>query len=309
MLSEHLCSYKDYLKRRLAPHQKVWKVSLDGGFTCPNIDGEKGKGGCIYCNNEGFSPSFGQAHVPLIEQFSPQAAKYRRKYKAQKFLAYFQPFTNTYAPIEKLRSLYREALALPDVVGLCIGTRPDCIDENVVELLEEIAKEGYYVCLEIGLQTANDTVLKRINRLHTFEEFAKSMDLCQNKSFDICVHLVLGLPGESLADWVHTAELLGGWKWHSVKIHPIHVVRNTRLERLWESGHFQPLTLEQFTQGLARVLEKLSPDVAVQRLHGDSMGDLHLAPDWTGNRAEIEKQLLEQFTISGTRQGSCYFGV
>lgn len=309
MLSNRLCSYKDYLKERLAPYKKVWKVSLDGGFTCPNIDGNKGKGGCIYCNNEGFSPAFGLAHQPLLEQFEPQAAKYRRKYKAQKFIAYFQPFTNTYAPIEKLRALYEEALALPDVVGLCVGTRPDCINEDVVELLEEIAQRGYYVCIEIGLQTANDLVLKRINRLHTFAEFAHSMDLCQGKSFDVCIHLVVGLPGEGMDDWIKTAESLGAWRWHSVKVHPIHVVKETRLARLWESGHFEPLTLEAYTLGLARVLERLHPKVAVQRVHGDSMGDLHLAPDWTGNRPEIERQLALEFDRAQSSQGSHYQGV
>lgn len=309
MLHDYISSYKSYLKEKLSPYKRVWKVSLDGGFTCPNIDGSKGKGGCVYCNNEGFSPSFGKSHQPLLEQFEPQVAKYKRRYRAQKFIAYFQPFTNTYAPIEKLRELYEEALALPDVIGLCVGTRPDCIDQQVVELLEEIAERGYYVCLEIGLQTANDLVLKRINRLHTFAEFATSMDLCQGKKFDLCVHLVLGLPGDSPEDWRQTAELLGAWKWQTVKIHPIHVVKNTRLERLWESGHFTPLTQDEFVHGLADVLERLSPEVTVQRVHGDSMNDLHLAPDWTGEREQIEGKLLEEFVRRGTRQGALYHGV
>jgi radical SAM protein (TIGR01212 family) len=306
---DYVKSYKNYLADKLVPHTRVWKVTLDGGFTCPNLDGTKGKGGCVYCNNEGFSPAFGQAHMPMLEQYAPQAAKYRTAYKAKKFIAYFQPFTNTYGPIEKLRALYMEAISLPDVVGLCVGTRPDCIDQAVVDLLEEIADMGYYVCLEVGLQTANDQVLKRINRLHTFAEFATAMDLCQGKKFDTCVHLVLGLPGDSPEDWIRSAELLGAWNWHTVKIHPIHVVKNTRLERMWEAKVFEPLTIDEFVKGLADVLERLSPEISVQRLHGDSKSELHLAPHWTGEKQEIELALAHEFIARGTKQGSLYDGV
>lgn len=281
---------------------RVRKVTLNGGFTCPNLDGSKGRGGCTYCDNRSFSPVAGARALPIGTQLREGVEFHRKRHRAEKFIAYFQPFSGTYAPLARLESLYREALAHPDVVGLSIGTRPDCIDAGTADLLERIGRETF-LTLELGLQSAHDESLRRINRGHGFGEFAAAMDLLSGRGFDLCVHLILGLPGESA--WHHraTAEALRAWEFSSVKIHPLHVVRGTVLHRQWQAGLFRPPTRAGYVEGLVDVLERLPASVGLQRFTGDAMGEMLIDPDWCRDKAGIARDMDAEFARRGSWQG------
>lgn len=282
---------------------RVRKVPLHGGFTCPNIDGTKARGGCTYCDNRSFSPVAGKRATPMSRQLTDGSAFMRERLGAQRFIAYFQAFSGTYAPVERLESLYREALAAPDVVGIAIGTRPDCVTPAVVDLLDELSRDTY-VSLEIGLQSAFDDTLRRINRAHTFAEFSATMDLCAGRGFDLCVHLILGLPGEGPAHYRATARAIGAWHYHSLKIHPLHVVRGTRLAAEHAAGAYTPLTRAQYVSGLVDVLERIPREVGIQRFTADAPPHLLVAPDWCPDKNAVLNALKDEFTRRGTRQGA-----
>ncbi len=237
--------YAQLLAARGFAGVKVRKVTLNGGFTCPNLDGTKSRGGCTYCDNRGFSPSAGKRGVSLPVQLEQGMAYARSRFGAEKFIAYFQTFSGTYAPVRRLRELYRQALEHPDVVGLSIGTRPDCVGPEVADLLEELGTKTF-LTLELGLQSAFDATLRRINRAHTFDDFARAMHLCRQRGFDLCVHIILGLPGESPEHYRHTASVLGEWTYHAIKIHPLHVVRGTALAAQYARGEYRPLEIDEY---------------------------------------------------------------
>lgn len=234
--------------------------------------------------------------------------EYQRKHlRAERFIAYFQTFSGTYAPVDKLRDLYLQALDHPDVIGLSIGTRPDCITGEIADLLEEIGRNTF-LTLEIGLQSAHDDTLRRINRAHVYGEFAEAMDLCADRGFDLCIHLMLGLPGERRWQYRATARSLNKWRFHSVKIHPVHVVKGTVLARQYRKGEFQPLEQGEYVAGLVDVLERIPMEVGVQRFTADATGDLLIAPEWCRRKSEIQKAMMEEFTRRGSRQGSLLGG-
>jgi uncharacterized protein len=282
---------------------RVRKVTLNGGFTCPNLDGSKGRGGCTYCDNRSFSPSAGDRSLSIRRQLEKGMEYQRRHLRADRFIAYFQPFSGTYAPVERLRDLYLQALDHPDVIGLSIGTRPDCISPAIVDLLEEIGRDTF-VTLELGLQSSDDGTLRRINRAHGFSDFASAMDLCVSRGFDLCVHVMLGLPGETREHYRATARALEPWRFNSVKIHPLHVVRGTVLERQFRQGGYRPLEQTEYVSGLVDFLERIPSDVGVQRFTADASGDLLIAPQWCRAKSAIRKAMLDEFARRGTRQGS-----
>jgi uncharacterized protein len=301
-------TYKEHLIEVLSPWKRIWKISLDAGMTCPNLDGTKGTAGCLFCNNASFSPSLGQSHLSLIDQWTPRREALMRRSKAQKFLAYFQPYSNTYAPLEQLELLYRSALALPDCIGICIGTRPDCVSLEVIQLLDRLAEEGHYICLELGLQSAHDQTLVRVGRKDDFAQFTQVMNQCQGKNIEICIHLILGLPGENQEDWIATANELGRWKWHTVKIHPLHVVKETGLEKSWRAGRYIELDQNEYLDGVVAVLRHLAPTISIQRWHGEALGEWNLAPDWTGNRQVLENEIVERMKLLNAVQGDLFTG-
>lgn len=295
--------YARQLAARGFTNVRVRKVPLHGGFTCPNIDGTKARGGCTYCDNRSFSPVAGQRATPVSRQLADGSAFMRERLRAQRFIAYFQAFSGTYAPVERLERLYREALAAPDVVGIAIGTRPDCVTPAVADLLDDLARSTY-VSLELGLQSAFDETLQRINRAHTFAEFSETMNLCAGRGFDLCVHLILGLPGEGPAHYRATARALGAWRYHSLKIHPLHVVRGTRLAAQHAAGEYSPLTRDEYVAGLADVLERIPVDVGIQRFTADAPPPLLVAPSWCQDKNAVLNALKAEFARRGTRQGS-----
>lgn len=295
--------YAHVLARKGFADVRVRKVPLHGGFTCPNIDGTKARGGCTYCDNRSFSPVAGKRATPVSRQLEDGAAFMRDRIGAERFIAYFQAFSGTYAPVARLEALYREALESPGVVGLAIGTRPDCVTPAVADLLDELSRHTY-VTLELGLQSAFDETLQRINRAHTFAEFSDTMNLCVGRGFDLCVHLILGLPGEGPAHYRATARAIGAWRYQSLKIHPLHVVRGTRLAAEHAEGLYTPLTRDEYVTGLVDVLERVPRDVGIQRFTADAPLPMLVAPTWCRDKNAVLNALKAEFARRGTRQGS-----
>jgi radical SAM protein (TIGR01212 family) len=294
--------YAAVLARRGFAGRRIRKVTLNGGFTCPNLDGTKGRGGCTFCDNRAFSPVAGSRSVPIAGQLQAGIAYHRLRSRVDGFIAYFQPFSGTYAPVERLENLYRQALAHPDVVGLSIGTRPDCVDPRVAALLERLGKETF-LTLELGLQSAHDESLRRINRGHGFAEFARAMDSCAGRGFDLCVHAILGLPGEGPEHFRATALALRPWPVASVKIHPLHAVRGTALAGEYAAGKWAPLDFGEYVEGLTDFLERVPAATGVQRLTGDAPPGMLLAPLWCRRKDALRAALEAGFARRGTWQG------
>lgn len=301
--------YSAQLKARGFSGYRIRKVTLNGGFTCPNLDGSKARGGCTFCDNRSFSPSAGDRSVDIGEQlrkgieYKRSRAGNRGNIREDRFIAYFQTYSGTYAPVDRLRSLYTQALAHPEVIGISIGTRPDCITPEIADLLEEIGSRTF-LTLELGLQSAHDESLIRINRAHGFREFAEAMDLCSGRGFDLCVHLILGLPGEMRWHFRSTARAAARWRFQSIKIHPLHAVKGTELGRQFLRNEFRPLLQQEYVSGLVDVLERIPSDVAVQRFTGDAPAGMLLAPTWCSRKTDIQKAMLSEFARRKTRQGS-----
>ncbi len=282
-------SFADYVQDKF--NRKVYKIPVDAGFTCPNIDGETARGGCIYCRNDAFQPPYVHEEQKLEKQVEEGKKNFRRK-NAEKFLVYFQAHTNTYASVEELKDLYGRVLGLADVIGLCIGTRPDCLGEDVVELLGKLSESGKEIWVEIGQQTANERTLERINRGHGFEEYIRAVDrLADYSRLKICTHLIFGLPGETLADMETTVRKINRHRLQGVKFHHLQVVRGTPLARRYRAGEYSPLTYEHYVEIVGRALEILPADTVVHRLIGDAPRELLLAPRWQVSKHKFLQDL------------------
>lgn len=284
---------------------RVYRVSVDGGFTCPNVDGTVARGGCVYCDNRSFSPARRQGRVPVSEQLRRGIAIQQQRHGADRFLAYFQAGTNTYAPLEKLRRLFDEALAHPQVVGLAIGTRPDSVPNPVLDLLQEYARDRF-VCLELGLQTRHDRSLDWMNRGHHFDAFVDAVYRCQNRGLDLCVHVILGLPGESRDDMLATADAIAALPVHGVKIHNLHVVRDTPMEAMYHRGEVRMMEFEEYVEVVCDFLERLPPELVVHRLNGDAPPDWLIAPTWCLDKPSILRAIQQELQRRDSRQGQHY---
>ncbi len=301
----HINSYGNYLRRRFG--MRISKVNVDAGFTCPNRDGSKGTGGCIYCNNVSFSPKGTLPAVPLEEQIAAGIEYHRIRLGSQKFIIYFQKYTNTYASVELLSELYRKALDHPDVIGISVGTRPDSLSDEALDLLTEIAYTKY-VCLELGLQSMDDAILDRINRGHTLDDFIGTVNRAAGRNFDICAHLIHGFPGESSKEFLKTADLMAGLPIDSIKLHQLHAVEGTELAELYRRGKFTPLTLEAYISTIADFLELLPPRIAIQRLYGSAPLAISVAPQWGLKNNQMWYAIVNELTKRGSWQG-CKAGV
>ena len=266
-----------FLKERFGA--KVYRVTLDGGFTCPNVDGTVAVGGCIFCDNRSFSPNRRLPRTTIREQVRHGVEILSARYRADRFLAYFQAATNTYAPPDKLRRLYDEALNHPQMVGLAIGTRPDCVPDEILDLLEHYARNRY-VCLELGLQSIHARSLDWMNRGHHFDAFVDAVKRCQGRGLDLCAHVILGLPGESRQDMLATADALASLPVDAVKIHNLHVVKDTPLESMFRSGQVRMLDFAEYVGLVCDFLERLPPTMVIHRLNGDAPPDYLVAPLW-----------------------------
>ena len=293
-------AYGSYLRRRFGC--RVSKVNVDAGFTCPNRDGTRGTGGCSYCNNSSFSPAGTQPQVPLEEQMAAGMAYHRHRLGSQKFIIYFQKFTNTYAPVERLRDLYARALAHPDVLGISIGTRPDALPDEALELLTELAQR-HYVCLELGLQSMDDAILARINRGHTFAEYLAAVERVAGRGIELCTHLIHGFPGETREDFLPTAELLAELPVASVKLHQLHAVAGTPLAELYRKGEFVPLSHREYVATVCDFLERLPARISIQRLYGSAPVTIRVAPQWDLKNNQMWYSVVHELQKRGTWQG------
>lgn len=281
VLADYVTTFGRHMLRRHG--ERVHKIAIDAGFTCPNRDGTKGIGGCTFCNNASFSPN-GRQPKPVPEQIAAGRRVIAKRTGARRFMAYFQAYTNTYADPAHLNQLYREALAEPDVIGLSVGTRPDCVPDAVLDLLAQYQAEGHDVWLELGLQSAFDETLRRVNRGHDFAEYHHAIRAAHARGLRVCTHLILGLPGET--EWHHkiTLERALELGTEGLKLHPLHVVKGTRLANEWRRGEYRPLTLPEYVHMAAELIECTPPEVVFHRLTGTAPADVLLAPEWCAHK-------------------------
>ncbi len=293
-------SYGWYLRKRFSC--RVSKVNVDAGFTCPNRDGSRGVGGCIYCDNSSFSPAATQADISVETQMAAGMAYHRQRLGSEKFIIYFQKFTNTYADPVHLRNLYTQALAHPDVIGISIGTRPDAISPEVAGLLEELA-EKHYVCLELGLQSMDDDILTRINRGHTFAEYLAAVQLVKGRGLDICTHLIYGFPGETRENFLKTAAVMADLGINSVKLHQLHAVTGTNLANQYLQGEFIPLEMSEYIATACDFLELLPAAVTIQRLYGSAPLAIRVAPQWNLKNNQMWYAIVNELEKRDSWQG------
>lgn len=297
-------TYDYYLKQAFGG--KVVKIPLDGGFTCPNIDGTCGVGGCIYCSGRGSGDFARPATESIAEQYRETRAVLSRKWDTSRCIAYFQAHTNTYAPCAVLREKFEAALALEGVVGLNIATRADCLPSDVLAYLGELAARTT-LTVELGLQSTNDGTARLINRGHAFAQFCEGFAAlrCVSPHINRCVHLIFGLPGESEQDMLQSVRQVAALHPEQVKIHLLHVLRGTKLAQLYQSGAYTPMTREAYISTVVKALTLLPSDVVIGRLTGDGMADELLAPDWSRRKVtvlnDIDKQLYAENLWQGCR--------
>jgi len=281
---------------------RVQKITVDAGLTCPNRDGHLATGGCTYCNARGSGTGAYAQGRSVTEQLMAGKQALARRYKAKKFIAYFQSFSNTYAPLDRLEQLYSGALAVEDVVGLSIGTRPDCISEPVLSLLQGYAQE-YLIWVEYGLQSAHDSTLQRINRGHDVACFQTAVAATRDRGIKICAHVILGLPDESKQDMLATADFLRELDLDGVKLHVLYVVKGTPLETLYRQGRYRCLEQVEYIDLVCDFLERLPQGMVIQRLTGEPHPAELVAPNWTLQKAVTLELIQANLEARDTWQG------
>jgi len=294
------------IKRRFG--QPAYKVTIDAGFTCPNIDGSKATGGCTYCDNTSFSPALRKGEPDILTQVENGAKFYRQRYQARKFIAYFQTFTNTYDSVERLKVLYDAALGHPDIVGLSVGTRPDCIDASKLALLQRYATQrpDRLICIEYGMQTMHEETALAINRAHTHAETVAAVELTRQVAPDVhlCLHLISGMPGENASMIRQSIDECARLAPDSLKFHHCYVYENTVLARQWREGSYQAPSLEMHVQLAADCIERMPPTTAMQRLIGEISAPGVLAPKWGQSKMQVVQMISDELKRRGTHQGS-----
>ncbi len=283
--------------------EKVYRVSIDGGFTCPNRDGTLARGGCIYCNEAGARADYVQPELEVKEQLSQGIQIMRRHYHAQKFLAYFQAYSGTYAPVEKLLKLYSAALEHPQVVGLCVGTRPDCIHPAILDLLEDIARTKL-VIVEYGIQTVHPRSLELINRHHSVDDSQHAIaETVKRKNIITLAHLILGLPGETRQDMMESVRTVLDWGVQALKLHHLYVEKDTPLALMYHRKEFEIMPREEYLDLLCAILAETPPRIVIHRLFGQCSREKLVAPDWTLNKTLNMELLIKKMNEMGIEQG------
>ena len=300
VLSDYVNTFGQDLLRRYG--ERVHKLTINAGFTCPNRDGTKGRGGCIFCNNTSFNPN-ARCQLPTAIQLENGRRVIAKRTGARLFIAYFQAYTNTYAEKQYLATFYEEALAVPGVVGLAIGTRPDCVSEEVLDLLASYQERGYEIWLELGLQSAFDETLERIHRGHSFAEYQQTVLAARQRNIPICTHLIIGLPGEER--WHNLATLASVLELGvcGLKLHPLHVVKHTILAKQWQQGEYQPLNMSTYVSIAADMIERTPPEVVYHRITGTASMDILLAPKWCNKKWAILNAITATLHQRGLVQG------
>jgi len=292
--------YNSYLKKRHGC--RVYRIALDARFSCPNRDGTKGSGGCIYCNEEGSRASYVDKNASIAEQLRLRIQYLRAKRGAKKFIAYFQAFTNTYGPIDRLKSAYDQIVGFDDIVGLSIGTRPDAVDRDKLELIASY-KDRYEVWIEYGLQSAHDRTLRILHRGHDVRDFLNAVGLTKKFAIPICVHLIIGLPNETREEQIETARKISALKIDGVKIHLLHVLKGSRLEEEYREGKIRILEQDEYVELVCDFLENLSPEILIHRLTGEGPKESHIAPLWALDKLGTINKIREELKRRGSFQG------
>lgn len=295
--------FSAYLKNKFG--QKVYKITLDAGFSCPNRDGTISTGGCIFCDDGG---SFSRAHsnlLPVEEQVKAGVASLSEKFKAKKFMSYFQAYTNTYKPVQELEKIYGSALNHPDIVGISIGTRPDCVDSDKLNLIASYTKD-YETWIEYGLQSVHDRTLKYINRGHDFKTFARTCDETMKCGIKVCAHVILGLPGESRDDMLETAKTLAEMGVDGVKIHDLCIMKNTKLAQIYKEQEIKLLEEDEYVSLVCDFLEVLPVGTTIHRLAGNGLQALKIAPLWLNKKFEVLNKIDRELLTRNSWQGKFY---
>ncbi len=295
--------YSTHLKARFGG--RVNKVSIDAGFGCPNREGGREGHGCLFCAPSGSASVGIVRNEPIAAQIVHAKEVMRRKYRAKMFIAYFQPYSNTFAPVEVLRSCYDQALEIEDVVGLAVGTRPDCLSPSIFDLLAEYDQSTYF-WLELGLQTVHDQTLNFLKRGHNYQCFLDSYRQAKERGLRVCVHLILGLPGETREQVLATADEMARLRVDGVKIHLLHVLEGTPLGDLYTQGKVPILGMQEYVELAVDFIERLPPETLIQRLTGDGPRNILLAPKWSTNKWEVLNAIDEELERRGTVQGAKY---
>lgn len=280
----------------------MYKVNVDAGFTCPNRDGSVAVGGCIYCNNDSFRPSACDSLLSVSEQVKRGIPYLKARYGADKFIVYFQPYTNTYAAVSVLERLYREALEQPGVVGLAIGTRPDCVDKDKLSLLRELARD-YFILVEYGLQSIYDRTLSFINRGHDYACFKNAVEMTDGTGVHVGAHIILGFPTETREEMLAMADELSLLPVEFLKIHQLQVIKATRLADIYMQQPFPVFGYREYLELVADFIERLSPHIVIQRLFASAPEDILIAPIWDRTRSQILKDIDELLEERGSVQG------
>ena len=277
-------TFNEHLRGRFGG--KIFKVSLDAGFTCPNRDGTLGRGGCVYCSARGSGDFAGDQRASIPEQFIEVKERMKKKWPHAQYIAYFQAYTNTYASVKRLREVYEEALAEENVVGLSISTRADCLPEDVLDYLEEL-NQRTYCWVELGLQSIHDRTLKWIGRGHDYAQFLRGLEKLRSRGIEVCAHIILGLPGETKAEMMETAQAVAQLPLLGIKIHLLHVLRGTPLATMFQHEPFELMTKEDYVTLVVDILEILPPEVVIHRLTGDGPPDDLIGPLWSRKKWEV----------------------
>jgi len=301
--SKRYTDYNSYLRGLFG--ERVQKIAVDAGLTCPNRNGTLSDQGCIYCNAKGSGTGAFARGMGIREQIEAGKLPMMKKYKARKFLAYFQSFTNTYTSVENMREMYDAAFSCEGVVGMAVGTRPDCVDEHKLDLIGSYA-QTYLVWLEYGLQSVHDATLALINRGHTLKDFENAVAMTRGRGIQICAHVILGLPGETRDMMLDTARYLAGAGIDGVKIHLLYVIKGTPLDRLFLAGAYQPMTQPEYVETVCDFLELLPEQMVVQRITGDPHGSELRAPAWAGRYRETFNLIQQTLARRDTFQGKKY---
>ncbi|SDG31330.1 hypothetical protein SAMN05443529_102132 [Desulfosporosinus hippei DSM 8344] len=295
-------TFNEHLRNRF--QEKIFKVSLDAGFTCPNRDGTLGRNGCVYCSERGSGDFAGDQRLTLHEQFIEVRERMRKKWPNAKYIAYFQAYTNTYASLERLREVYEEALAEENVLGLSISTRPDCLPEDVLDYLAEL-NQRTYLWVELGLQSSHDRTMKWIGRGHNYEQFLQGVKELRQRGIPVCAHIILGLPGESRTEMLETARAVASLPIQGIKIHLLHVLKGTPLADIYQREPFELMTKEDYVTLVVDILEILPSEMVIHRLTGDGPPEDLIGPLWSRKKWEvlnaIDAELLRRDTWQGKK--------
>jgi radical SAM protein (TIGR01212 family) len=293
--------FGDYLESKYGC--RVFKLPIDAGLGCPNRDGTVSHGGCIFCSEEGSASPTSLTSEVIIDQMRTAVTSFSRSFKDSRYIAYFQAFSNTYASTDILRKLYDTALSFPDIVGLMIGTRPDCIDSEKAALIASYRHSNFELWIEIGMQSMHNKSLSFLNRGHTHDETRHAIDICAKSGIDVCLHVILGIPGESWDDMMRTADEISILPVRGIKIHHLHVIRNTPLADLYAQHKISMLTHEEYVSTLCDFLERIRSDILVHRIIGDREKSSLIAPQWGMLKGTVQKSIDAEFSFRGSWQG------